>query len=158
MGLVFVLAVVLLAAPPATGDGLLQGKVVGVADGDTITVLSGRASVKVRLWGIDSPEGGQPYGKVAKRYASDLSYGRLVEVRTKDVDRYGRVVGEVILPGGKSLNREMVRAGFAWWYYDYAKKDLELALLEREARGARRGLWADPNPVPPWAWRRAKRG
>ena len=144
-------------ASAAKADGLLQGKVVGVRDGDTITVLSGRAAVKVRLWGIDCPEGGQPFGKAAKRRASDLCFGRLVEVRTKDVDRYRRVVGEVFLPGGASLNREMVRAGLAWWYYDYAKKDLELASLEREARGARRGLWADPSPVPPWVWRRSGR-
>ena len=158
LALRLVLVLVFLAGFPAIGDGLLSGKVVGVTDGDTVTVLSGRAQVKVRLWGIDCPEGGQPYGKAAKRHASDLCFGRVVEVRTKNVDQYGRVVGEVLLPGGRSVNREMVRAGFAWWYSDYAKKDLELAALEREAKAARRGLWADPNPVPPWVWRRARRG
>jgi endonuclease YncB( thermonuclease family) len=142
---------------PATGDGTLQGRVVGISDGDTITVLSGNAAVRIRLWGIDCPEGSQPFGKAAKRRASDLCYGREVSVRTVDVDRYKRVVGEVLLPDGRSVNREMVRAGLAWWYYAYAKKDLELAALEREAKAARRGLWADPDPVPPWAWRKGVR-
>lgn len=143
---------------PASGEGLLTGRVVGIADGDTIAVLSGTAAVKVRLWGIDCPEGSQPFGRAAKRRCSDLCYGRDVSVRTRDVDRYKRVVGEVFLPDGRSVNREMVHAGLAWWYSDYAKKDLELAALERAARAARLGLWADPNPVPPWVWRRTHRG
>ena len=71
-----------------------------------------------------------------------------------DVDRYGRTVGEVILPDGRVLNHELVRAGLAWWYRRYAPDDKTLEQLERGARGANRGLWADPNPVPPWEWRR----
>ena len=70
-----------------------------------------------------------------------------------DRDRYGRTVGEVLLPDGRSLNRELVRAGLAWWYRRYAPDDQTLEQLEREARAAQRGLWADPNPVSPWKWR-----
>ena len=71
-----------------------------------------------------------------------------------DRDQYGRLVADVILPDGRNLNRELVRAGLAWWYRRYAPHDAELEALEAEARAARRGLWADPHPVPPWEWRR----
>lgn len=75
----------------------------------------------------------------------------------RDTDRYGRLVGEVLLPDGRNLNHELVRAGMAWWYRRYAQEDTTLAQLEAEARAARRGLWRDPHPVPPWEWRRTQR-
>ena len=75
-----------------------------------------------------------------------------------DRDRYGRTVGEVLLPDGRSLNRELVRAEFAWWYRRYAPDDETLDQLEHEARGTQRGLWADPHAVPPWEWRRRRKG
>ena len=78
-------------------------------------------------------------------------------VYVKDKERYGRIVGEVILPGGISLNNELVYVGLAWWYRKYAPDDGMLERLEAEAREAKRGLWADKNPIPPWEWRRIKR-
>jgi endonuclease YncB( thermonuclease family) len=81
-----------------------------------------------------------------------------VAVHVRDVDRYGRTVAEIILPDGRNLNREIVRAGFAWWYERYARHETVLRDLQDEARAARRGLWADPSPMPPWEWRRAARG
>ncbi len=68
-------------------------------------------------------------------------------------DKYGRTIGDVLLPDGRVLNHELVKAGFAWWYRRYAPDDETLAQLEREARGAQRGLWADSHAVPPWEWR-----
>jgi endonuclease YncB( thermonuclease family) len=114
------------------------GRVVGISDGDTITVLTG-APIKVRLAGIDCPEKRQPFGQKAKEFISDLAYRTVVTVRVVDRDRYGRSVGEVILMDGKSLNRELVRAGFAWWYRAYSK-DETLGALEAEARAYKRGL------------------
>ena len=73
-------------------------------------------------------------------------------------DRYGRTVGVVLLPDGRSLNKELVKAGFAWWYRRYAPEDETLKQLEAEAMEAKRGLWADPEPVPPWEWRRIPKG
>jgi len=78
-------------------------------------------------------------------------------VQVRDIDRYGRTVGEVVLPDGRSLNRELVRAGLAWWYQHYAPHDQDLERLEQQARAARRDLWADKDPVAPWEWRRAQR-
>lgn len=133
-----------------------SGKVVGVSDGDTISVMrSGRAE-KVRLLGIDAPEKKQAFGNRAKQYASELAFGKIVTVNVFDRDRYGRSVGEVILPDGRSLNRELVRAGFAWWYRAYSR-DKTLGALEAEARAQRRGLWRDPKPLPPWEFRKAQR-
>ncbi|MFX0202169.1 MAG: thermonuclease family protein, partial [Candidatus Hodarchaeota archaeon] len=68
------------------------------------------------------------------------------------------IVGEIILPGGSSLNRELVFVGFAWWYRKYAPDDRVLEKLEAEARAEKRGLWADKNPIPPWEWRQIQRG
>jgi hypothetical protein len=80
-----------------------------------------------------------------------------VTVVVHTIDRYGRLVGEVLLPDGRSLNRELVRTGLAWWYRPYAPNDPTLAQLEAEARTAKRGLWADAQPVPPWQWRKGDR-
>lgn len=134
------------------------GKVVGVSDGGTIKVMREGRAAKVRLDGIDYPEKKQPYGTRAKQYSSDMAFGNEVEVRKKTTDRYGRIVGEVILPGGLSLNKELVYVGLAWCYRKYAPDDHTLKALEAGARAEKKGLWADKNPIPPWEWRRGERG
>ncbi len=133
-----------------------SGMVVSIADGDTLTVLHAGKQERVRLYGVDCPEKKQPFGTRARQVTGQLAFRKVVTVRVKDRDRYGRTVGEVILPDGKVLNRELVRAGLAWWYRDYAAGDMELFRLEREARAAGRGVWSDPKAVPPWEYR--KRG
>lgn len=133
----------------------VQGRCVGVSDGDTVTLLVGRKEEKVRLFGIDAPEKAQPFGLRAKQYASSLVFGRQVTLERSDTDRYGRTVGKVFV-NGRSLNEEMLRAGLAWHYAAYSH-DPGFAMLERRARLERRGLWADPIPVPPWEFRRVKR-
>ena len=111
-----------------------SGKVVRVADGDTITVLQKRTQVHVRLDGIDCPEKGQAYGSRAKAFTSDLVFGQVVTVWPRNKDRYGRTVAEIVLADGRDVNHELVRAGFAWWFRKYAPHDAELARLEAEAR------------------------
>src|SRR5438128_138901 len=113
---------------------------------------------KIRLHGIDCPEKGQPFGTKAKQFTSSLAFGKGVTVHVKDTDRYGRTVADVILADGRSLNRELVRAGLAWWYRKYAPHDSTLEHLEKGARMAKHGLWADPDPIPPWEWRRGRKG
>ena len=132
------------------------GKVVQASDGDTILVMREGRAEKVRLAGIDCPELNQPYGQAAKRFVLQVAAQQTVTVQIVTTDRYGRTVGEVVLPDGRSLNQEVVRAGYAWWYRKYSD-DATLEALEAEARLARRGLWAEVDPVPPWEWRRMQR-
>jgi micrococcal nuclease len=127
--------------------------VVGISDGDTISVLREGKAVKVRLHGVDTPEKAQAFGTQARKFTSDMAFQQTVTVAIRDTDRYGRLVGEVLLPDGRSLNQELVKAGMAWWYRQYAPHDTTLAQLEAEARTAKRGLWADAHPIPPWEWR-----
>jgi hypothetical protein len=87
-----------------------------VSDGDTFTLLDGREQYKIRLYGIDCPESGQPFGNRAKQFTSEAAFGKQVTVEVVDVDRYGRVVGETFLPKARHLNAELVGAGLAWWY------------------------------------------
>ncbi len=117
------------------------GRVVGVSDGDTITVLHNGKGERIRLHGIDCPEKRQAFGNRAKQFTSKLVFGKTVTVQALDRDRYGRTVGVVLLPDGRSLNHELVRAGLAWMYRRYTN-DQSLSDLEEEARVARRGLWA----------------
>ncbi len=112
---------------------------------------------RIRVNGIDSPEKRQAFGKRAKQFTSTVVFGTTVTVLVVDRDRYGRTVGVVLLPDGRSLNHELVRAGLAWMYRRYTS-DQSLSDLEEEARVARRGLWADPEPVPPWEWRTRRKG
>lgn len=131
-----------------------KAPVIGISDGDTINVLHDGASYRIRLWGIDCPELKQAFGTRAKQFTGDLAFGKTVTLNVHDVDRYGRQVAEIILPDGRNLNREILRAGFAWWYRQFAKHDTELEQLESEAKMAKRGLWVDKNPIPPWDFRR----
>jgi endonuclease YncB( thermonuclease family) len=96
--------------------GDFSGKVVAIADGDTIKVMHNGVAGWARLWGIDCPESKQPFGTRAKQFTGDSAFGKEVSVRVRDVDRYKRTVAEVILPDGRNLNRELVRAGLAWRY------------------------------------------
>ncbi len=113
------------------------GCVVGVADGDTITVLHNGKGERIRLHGIDCPEKRQAFGNRAKQFTSTLVFGKTVTVQILDRDRYGRTVGVVLLPDGRSLNHELVRAGLAWMYRRYTN-DQSLSDLEEQARVARR--------------------
>ena len=140
---------------PAVAD--FAGKVVGVSDGDTITVLRDRTQVRIRLYGVDCPETGQDFGSRAKQFTSELAFGKIVKVMPRATDRYGRIVGDVVLPDGRVLNEELVRVGLAWWYRQHAPNIGTLPQLEAGVRAAKRGLWSQPNPVPPWEWRRTKR-
>lgn len=132
-------------------------RVVGVSDGDTITVLDGTTRVKVRLNGIDCPEKGQAFGARAKQLTSELAFGRTVTVRPFGRDRYGRVLGDVVLPDGRVLNQELVAAGMAWHYTRYSK-DATLARLERRAREAGLGVWSEAGRVAPWEFRESQGG
>jgi len=133
----------------------LQGKVVHIADGDTLTILVDHEQVKIRLAEVDAPESHQDYGQRAKQVLGQLVFGKEVLVDDEGKDRYGRTIGHVHL-GSLDVNSEMVRAGYAWVYVKYAR-DQSLYALEREAREARRGLWASDVRVPPWEWRKEKR-
>lgn len=137
------------------------GKVINVADGDTVTILTPEKSqVKVRLYGIDTPEKGQAFGSKAADFTKERAALQEVSVLEIDRDRYGRTVGIVTLPGGAILNEEIIRAGFAWVYRQYCRQNFctQWAELEREAQASKLGLWADPNPIPPWEWRHGGSG
>jgi micrococcal nuclease len=147
------------AAPPPLPSAQFSGKVVGVTDGDTITVLHNGRDERVRLHGIDCPEKGQPYGTKAKQFTSQLVFGNEVIVKDYGLDntRSKRTLGEIVLRDGRVVNEELLRAGLAWWYRKYVPNRVDLAALEEEARNAKRGLWADPNPVPPWCYRKKQK-
>lgn len=141
----------------ADARSVYEGRVVGVSDGDTITVLvGGRTQVKVRLAEIDAPEKSQAFGQRSKQSLSDMVFGKTVRVEQQDVDRYGRVVGRIFI-GATDVNAEQVRQGMAWVYRRYAR-DKSLFTIEQEAKEARRGLWSDPHPMPPWEYRHGGRG
>ena len=143
------IAVVLLALSQAVGaEEILTGKCVSVIDGDTIKILHEGRELTVRLEGIDAPESGDDYSNKAKRFASGLVFGKTVTVRVKELDRYGRTVGRVIL-GDKDVSLALVQAGLAWHYTQYSS-DPKLAEAEALARSAEINIWSLPNPLPPW--------
>jgi endonuclease YncB( thermonuclease family) len=135
-----------------------NGKVVGISDGDTFTLLTAdKKQIKVRLAEIDTPERAQPFGDRSQQTLSALIFSKDVVVVEEDTDRYGRLVGHVYVDG-THVNRQMVKDGMAWVYRQYLK-DKTLLQDEQEAREARRGLWSLPSidHVPPWEWRKGNR-
>lgn len=152
----FLVVLSLVLSSPAWAD--ITGNVVGVADGDTITVLdAGKVQHKIRLTGIDAPEKKQPFGNRSKQNLSGMIFDKTVTVETIKRDRYGRELGKV-LAGGKDINLEQIRAGMAWHYKAYARTQSgtdrqAYADAENAAKAAKRGLWHDDEPAPPWEWR-----
>ena len=138
------------------------GKVVAIADGDTITVLdSTKTQHKIRLAGIDAPELKQAFGQASKKHLSDLVFDRDVILDCGKTDKYKREVC-VVLVDGQDANLAQVKAGMAWWYRAYAKEQIpehraQYQVAEMDAQRQRIGLWQDAEPVPPWEWRHPKR-
>jgi endonuclease YncB( thermonuclease family) len=140
-----------LASPAFASDDPIW--VVRVVDGDTLRVNIEQKVEKIRLHGIDAPEIGQEFGTEARDFVRERTVGRAVTVERLGSDRYGRDVVIVRLPDGRSLNAELVWQGYAWWSRRHAPDDNELAKAELDARAAKRGLWRQAEPVPPWVWR-----
>lgn len=130
---------------------------MSVTDGDTVKVQRGDDRVKVRLYGIDAPEKKQAFGKEAKVFSTGLAAGKSVTVEEKAKDRYGRTVGIVTFEDGRSLNLDILNAGYAWWYRDYAPKAKDYQSAETGAKDEKLGLWEQDDPMPPWAWRKAQK-
>ena len=153
---------ILVVAACTAAAATLEGKVVGVSDGDTITVLSAdRQQHKIRLAGIDAPEKGQPFGTRSKQTLSQMVYGHLAIVEYSKRDRYGRIVGRVEVDG-RDVNLDQLREGSAWVYLQYirelTKTDQRLYLdAEKQARNDSLGLWQDRQAEPPWEWRKTRR-
>lgn len=139
----------------------ITGRVVGVTDGDTLTILDGSLRQhRVRLGGVDTPERAQPYGKVAKSSLSSLAFGREAEADCGKADRWGRLVCKVSVDG-RDVGLAQVERGLGWHYKKYEREQaaadrVAYARAEEDARRARRGLWVDPSPIPPWEWRHPK--
>lgn len=144
-----------LACPMMVLAADIEGKIVGITDGDTLTVLRDLEQIKVRLAEIDTPEKAQPFGQRAKQSLSDMCFGRQARIEDKGYDRYGRTIGRVWC-AGVDANAQQVQRGMAWVYDKYVH-DRSLYALQDDARAARRGLWADADPVRPWEWRKAKK-
>lgn len=140
------LLVLALALLPALAAGT-EAVVTKVTDGDTIEA-GGRT---IRLQGIDAPERDQPHGNEATAALASLILHRRVRLETRGTDRYGRLIA-VVYRNGENINRQLVRQGHAWEYDRYSD-DVLLGVYEKQARDANRGLWARPDPIPPWDWR-----
>jgi micrococcal nuclease len=147
----------LLLATLTAQAATFRGKVVGVSDGNTITVLAaGNKQFKIRLLAIDTPESGQAFGDKSKQALSKNVFGQFVQVLRTEQDKFKRVLGNITI-GQRWINLEMVAEGWAWHYKQY-DKDKRFAVAEVKAKAARTGLWAWQNPVAPWEWRREKKG
>jgi endonuclease YncB( thermonuclease family) len=155
-----VLVAVLAATPAYARD--FGGRVVGIQDGDTVTVLdASKQQHRIRIAGIDAPEKAQAFGAAAKENLARLAFGQQADVRCSKRDRYGREVCNVYV-GARDVGLEQVRSGHAWWFREYAREQPRddrkvYETAESEARGARRGLWHDASPTAPWDWRRQAR-
>jgi endonuclease YncB( thermonuclease family) len=137
----------------------LEGRVVGVHDGDTVTLLmADHQQLKIRLAQLDAPEIGQAFGQRSKQSLSDMVFNKAIQVEKETIDKYGRTVGTIFV-AGIDVNAEMIRRGAAWVYRKYAKDQL-LFQLEAQAKKDKRGLWNLPENerIPPWEWRHLKNG
>lgn len=152
-GISIFIVFLLLATQPALAGDAIHGRVVGVNDGDTLTLVdAGNQQHKIRLAEIDAPESKQAFGQVSKKSLSDMCFGKEATATVIDRDRYKRSVARMDC-AGIDANLEQVRRGLAWAYVRYARNPRIFA-AEKEARAAGRGLWTEKDPVAPWEWRR----
>lgn len=140
---------------------VLNGRVVGITDGDTITVLDNtNTQHKIRLGGIDAPEKRQAFGNVSKKSLSDMVFNQQVNIEWHKEDRYGRKVGKVLIEE-KDINLEQIKRGMAWFYKKYkgelVQEDrIAYVQAQQEAEANQIGLWGDSTPTPPWDFRKQK--
>ena len=155
--ILFILLLFISCNPPIEkNDETLKGKVVSVADGDTVTILTDNdEQVRIRLYGIDAPEKGQDFANKSRQFLNDLCYGKIIKVDKKDVDQYNRILG-IIYIGDLNINQEMIRNGLAWYYNHYVK-DSTLEALEQNARRQKLNIWSMKNPIPPYEYRKKQR-
>jgi len=140
---------------PDLPSNLIEATCIRVSDGDTIKVRLDDDSVEtVRLYGVDCPEKRQSFGREATQFTKDMVSGETVNISSVTTDKYGRTIAWVYVDG-KCLDKELLKAGLAWYYKEYAEEK-ELAILEEKARAKKIGLWQDSNPVPPWEWRHSR--
>lgn len=157
-----VMGIALMLWSAVAAAEMLQGKVVGIADGDTITVLDdSQAQHKIRLAGIDAPEKAQPFGQASKQNLSGMVFGKRVVIDWQKRDRYDRIVGKVLL-NEQDVNLKQLEAGLAWHYKKYAQEQSaadrdSYARTEVQAQRVKLGLWVEDNPVAPWDWRKQLR-
>lgn len=133
------------------------GKVVWLYDGDSFVLKSKGKRLEVRMWGVDAPEKKQKGGYEALKFMIKLLKNKTVKVKEVAQDSYGRIVGKVYL-GNIFVNLKLLENGHAWWYRHYAPKQKDFAKAEADARKAKKGLWANPNPINPRDFRRAAKG
>lgn len=155
MVMALVAAGVMLPSSPA-GKSL---RVLSVHDGDSLRLRRADGQgMAVRLYGVDCPELGQPYGEAARDLTRRL-VGRSVIVRPTGGKSWRREVAVVLLQSGRSLQSALVEAGLAWVDDRFCRSPDcdDWRQAQARARAARRGLWADADPMPPWQWRRAKK-
>lgn len=137
------------------GQSEFVAKVIGVIDGDTIVILTKEnQQIKIRLDAIDCPESHQDFGNRAKQATVQLCFGKEVKIIERGKDRYGRTLGFIYV-NDICVNKELIRLGMAWHYKQY-NHDKELSDLENYARENKIGLWSQPNPIPPWEFRKHK--
>lgn len=134
-----------------------NGEVVGVLEGSTIEIMRLGKVQPIHLHGLDCPEKDQPYGDEVKPALSALVFAMEVTVEPHGKDKHGRILADVLLADGTNVNHTLVRDGRCWWSRKFAPNNAELERLEMEAREAKKGLWEDPEPIPPWEFRKAKR-
>jgi endonuclease YncB( thermonuclease family) len=155
-----ILATTLLLCQISVAE-ILHGRVIGISDGDTVTVLDDtNTQYKVRLLGIDAPEKNQAFGNASKKNLSDLIFNRRVSVEYRKQDKYGRILGKIML-NGLDVNLEQVKSGLSWHYKKYQMEQFDDDRLlyvqtEEQARARKHGLWMDNDPIPPWIWRKAR--
>ncbi len=153
MGLIVLFVLFLLPAQLFAKEWV--GQVVRVIDGDSLVVSNGAQSIKIRLAEVDTPEPGQPFANEAKAFVVHHVDHLPVQIREKEPDRYGRTVAWVTRPGKEELGVALVRAGLAW-RHKYYSKSKQLMVLEADARRQGKGLWSQPDPMPPWVWKQKK--
>lgn len=134
----------------------ITGTVIGIHDGDTLRLRSGTATIKVRLFGIDAPELGQPFSRASREHLSALTFGKTVQLIPHGKDAFRRQLAEVVLDDGTNVNHAMVRAGLAYYFRRYARSTT-LESAENAARRERRGVWSVEGLVPPWEYRKKER-
>ena len=150
------LVLAFVAAFPALSWADFVARVVTVHEGDRLTIRHDRRSETIHLKDIDCPELKQPYGKQAKHATAAFVGNREIMVRALTRDKQGRVSAEVLLDDGRNVGRELLKEGLAWWQRS-ASSDASLEVLEELARASGKGLWSEPNPVPPWKWKATKK-